>query len=582
MSNVASPIAVFYLALPVLAAGWAAYRARRTGSRLPIVGFALSVGTAGAVALGMHWAYGWLVGGTVRAGQVAVTLYLAVGVLAMFRAVAWGLKEGVDRLMRVRTLDGRLALSRPPVRPAVVPAAVDDAVGGPPESQPTGEPLVLAVTSAEAPTSPPAGDPAVNESPPPPRGPSAVPTAYASVPAGGGAWVARAALATVVRGVLLFGVTLVYIVAVGMVYRPKLADGPTPDRLAGVAFEPVSFESADGLRLAGWWMPAAPRPSTRPAAGDVDEASAADDDGANAVAIPLGPPARPAAAPDDGWGRRTVILCHGVGTGKSAVAALARQLVPYGFNVLAFDFRGHGDSGGVLASFGDAERNDVLGAVRWVRASHPDEAGKLFGLGVDTGAAALVAAAADPSPDGRAIDAVALFGVFESLQGWADARAGGNLPRPIDWMARHLSAPLASLHAGADLTSFSPAALVERVAPRPVLVVHGRADEVVPFDQGAAVFESASQPKLRFWVGQQDALKRWVMPADPALGVDVPPKGGVMPRGGPPSVVPPAAPGPPGTSTAVPAKLADHARTVESDEAARAVRLFFETALPLL
>ena len=38
--------------------------------------------------------------------------------------------------------------------------------------------------------------------------------------------------------------------------------------------------------------------------------------------------------------------------------------------------------------FGDLARRDVLAAVRWVRAQHPDESHKVVGLGLNTGAAA--------------------------------------------------------------------------------------------------------------------------------------------------------------------------------------------------
>jgi fermentation-respiration switch protein FrsA (DUF1100 family) len=518
MPSSPSFVAILYLALPIVAAGWAAVRTWRTRSGGPAAALVAVVALAGLIALGTSLFHAWLAGAAVRPGQVAVTTYLAVGVLSMFRVVGWVLKAGVDRVFRVRTLDGRLA----------IPAGTGQA-----------EATFRRVDG---------------------NGQDAAPAAAAIV-AGGGAWMARAALATVVRSGLLFALTLVYVIAVGMVYRPKLADAQDPAPRPDSPYQPVTFRSTDGLRLAGWWMPAGPPPAagpaTRPTTSLATMVPAATAPSKTAPADQeVGVPA---TAPADEWGRRTVILCHGLGLGKSTVLPIARGLVPHGINVLAFDFRAHGESDGVLASFGDAERADVLAAVRWVRATHPEAAGRVFGVGVDAGAAALLAAAADPSPDGQAIDAVAVFGVFEDLPSWADAKTRGVVPKPIDWAARHLSAPIAGLHTGANLTTFSPAALAERVAPRPVLVVHGRADDLVPFDQGAAVFESASQPKLRFWVGEQDALKQWVVRSNPKFG-------------------------PTGRSAFQPAegKPADHARTAQDDEAIRAVRLFFETALPLL
>lgn len=38
----------------------------------------------------------------------------------------------------------------------------------------------------------------------------------------------------------------------------------------------------------------------------------------------------------------------------------------------------------------------------------------------------------------------------------------------------------------------------------PVLIIHGRADEVIPFWHGKELFEIASEPKLRYWVERGD------------------------------------------------------------------------------
>src|SRR4029078_1443198 len=87
---------------------------------------------------------------------------------------------------------------------------------------------------------------------------------------------------------------------------------------------------------------------------------------------------------------RTILLCHGHSANKATQLSLVRKLVPIGYNVLAIDFRGHGESAGQLTSFGDLERRDVLGAVRWLRATHPEATHKIFGLGASMGAAALI------------------------------------------------------------------------------------------------------------------------------------------------------------------------------------------------
>ena len=86
-----------------------------------------------------------------------------------------------------------------------------------------------------------------------------------------------------------------------------------------------------------------------------------------------------------------------------------------GYNALAFDFRAAGQSGGHFTTFGDLERRDVLAAVRWLHQFHPRQSRRIVGVGVGTGAAALIAAAVDPGPDGQSIQAIAVYDTYDDL-----------------------------------------------------------------------------------------------------------------------------------------------------------------------
>jgi alpha-beta hydrolase superfamily lysophospholipase len=95
------------------------------------------------------------------------------------------------------------------------------------------------------------------------------------------------------------------------------------------------------------------------------------------------------------------LLCHGLGSSKSNALPVAEHLLRAGYNVLAFDFRAHGESAGHVSTFGARERLEVLAAVEWLRRERPRQSERIFGVGASMGAAALVAAAADPSPEGK-------------------------------------------------------------------------------------------------------------------------------------------------------------------------------------
>jgi alpha/beta superfamily hydrolase len=88
---------------------------------------------------------------------------------------------------------------------------------------------------------------------------------------------------------------------------------------------------------------------------------------------------------------------HG-GTMQNKVAhTLARSFVGIGFAALRFNFRGVGQSEGRFDD-GNGEVDDVLAAVRWMRAEHPDL--PLWLSGFSFGAAMAVRAAVASTPDG--------------------------------------------------------------------------------------------------------------------------------------------------------------------------------------
>jgi len=271
--------------------------------------------------------------------------------------------------------------------------------------------------------------------------------------------------ATVVRTSILILIVLPYVMATIMTYRPKVKPLSTPLDQFQQSFQPIQFRSTDGLLIDAWWMPT-------PLATDRS--------------------------------RKTVLVCHGLGANKSNQLSLARPFVDGGYNVLIFDFRAHGGSDGHLSTFGDCERKDVLGAVRWLRSQASPRATKIFGVGASMGGAALVAAAADESVEGRSIDAIALYGTYDSLGLLTRDIARQYFIPPFSWLLPNIGLPLASVQSGRPLASFSPGDLIAQVWPRPVLIIHGTRDEIIPFERGRHLFDSAVQPKRRLWIDSGD------------------------------------------------------------------------------
>src|SRR6202020_1729195 len=96
----------------------------------------------------------------------------------------------------------------------------------------------------------------------------------------------------------------------------------------------------------------------------------------------------------NGEPRAIVILVHGLSSTKDHphVVGLAERLRARSLDVLSYDARGHGESGG-LSTLGDLERNDVAAAVSFARTRQS----RVALVGASMGAVAAIAyAASDP------------------------------------------------------------------------------------------------------------------------------------------------------------------------------------------
>ena len=165
------------------------------------------------------------------------------------------------------------------------------------------------------------------------------------------------------------------------------------------------------------------------------------------------------------------------------VEALASRFVVY-----AFDLRGHGASGG-LCTYGDREALDVDAVVRMAREERGDQ--PLATLGVSMGGVAVLRQAAI----NRGVDAVI---AISTPARWDGHRS--RAVRQIQWLAstprgRRLAPKLGVRLAEHSAWTDSPEDLIERIAPTPVVIVHGRDDHFFDEEEAWRLYRRAGDPK---------------------------------------------------------------------------------------
>jgi pimeloyl-ACP methyl ester carboxylesterase len=237
--------------------------------------------------------------------------------------------------------------------------------------------------------------------------------------------------------------------AVAATQVPRTAIGSSTPARGGLTYSDAAFETSDGVRLSGWYIP-----STNGAA---------------------------------------VVVLHGAGSTRSDALDQAVVLARHGYGVLVFDARGHGRSAGRAMDFGWYGDEDVSAAVSYLQ-SRPDVHAGIGALGLSMGGEeALGAAAGDPRI--RAVVAEGATNRAPADREWLSDEYGwrGALQEGIDWLTYGVADLLTPAHKPATLRNAAAA-----VAPRPVLLIAAGA---VPDEENADRYIQSGSPRsVQLWV----------------------------------------------------------------------------------
>jgi dipeptidyl aminopeptidase/acylaminoacyl peptidase len=216
-----------------------------------------------------------------------------------------------------------------------------------------------------------------------------------------------------------------------------------------VPYENVVFNTPDGITLRGWYFPS---------------------ESPNSPAILYAP----STANDQRSG-----------------LSLVKPLHSAGFSVLLFSYRGYGRSDGspIGFSYGAHESLDVDGAVRYLREIRG--AATVGAIGHSAGAVAIILSAArNPG-----INVVVAASPFTSVEEIWNTNKPNFMPTPVYNIMMRTS----ELRKDFERSQVRPVDVISRIAPRPILILHGTDDKRITQEQAQFLFDQAREPK-EFWL----------------------------------------------------------------------------------
>jgi pimeloyl-ACP methyl ester carboxylesterase len=220
----------------------------------------------------------------------------------------------------------------------------------------------------------------------------------------------------------------------------------------------------------------------------------------------------------------TIVICHGYRVDRTHLRAVAALEYAHGYNILLFDFRGHGESEHAIISGGNVEVHDLEAALD-VAAQQPETLpGKVLIHGFSMGAA--VALLTRPRPEVAAIVADSPYArldeILVQLVSRKLAMAGATWGRPFCYLRAGFPALARATVVVSEIifrlryrcalcmrpdSSFRRWEHVQRARYIPVLLIHARHDPLISIEHARriAIAAQASHIPLETYFVDSDS-----------------------------------------------------------------------------
>jgi len=175
-----------------------------------------------------------------------------------------------------------------------------------------------------------------------------------------------------------------------------------------------------------------------------------------------------------------ILVAHGYGDKRSE--DFYALFASHGYGVLAWDFRAHGKSEGQFSSLGYYEALDAKAALDFALAQPGVQ--HIGAWGGSMGAVTMIRATARYPQ----IEALVADSPYATLEDEMDLR----VPFPI---MRGLIRFFAERESGVSPDLIRPVDDISRISPRPVFLIQGMADGMVPLDSAQRLYDAAREPR---------------------------------------------------------------------------------------
>lgn len=247
----------------------------------------------------------------------------------------------------------------------------------------------------------------------------------------------------VLLDLLLIFIGLFLITVYRALFPRHLPNTFTPRDL-GLDYQEITFPAADGKELSGWM---------------ISSSSA----------------------------KATIICCHGYPANKSDILSTVSFLYP-DFNLLLFDFRGHGDSQGRFVSFGLREDRDIRGAINYIKGKEEIKNLPIGIWGYSFGGAVAIKVSTQIE-EVKALVTDSTYASFPEMviQYYGDWG-------PLKYIFGTGGKLLANIVFRRRLSQLSPENFIGSIKT-PILIIHASEDPFVPVEHARRLYRGAKEPK---------------------------------------------------------------------------------------